>query len=748
MLVQIQSFLVVLGIAVALTGCTGLQPLSKHHEPSQDLGGSWLAHPDPSGSADFSAVEIDDSHWQKVPVPANWYLQGYDLSGVVWYRHHFTVSESLKDKRVRVHFQGVDYLSKVWLNGHYLGEHEGYFQPFEFEVTEYLEPDGENLLVVRVDSPLEEHGPDWSLHKRWIKGIFGHHDTRPGGAWSDRGQEKNTGGIWAPVYLHSSDRVMIDSVHITPQVDPSTKRASAVVNVKLDYAGARPDSFLVSTGLTPPNFLGASETEAQQRVILKPGTNQLSLFVPEDAYRLWTIWERGDPNLYRYTILVRDSAGMNLAKEDFLFGFRSIERGKTNGEWLLNGKRLFLRGTNYIGTQWMSEMSPRRYARDIELMKEANINIVRVHAHIASRDFYRQCDEAGMLVWQDFPLQWGYQDTPEFAAEAGRQVGDMVETLYNHPSIVAWSLHNEPPWDAVWMKWKYSGYNPEQNRELDEGLFDILKTYRDGRYKHLTSSTLEHPWLGWYSGHWLDYGKPTAQSLITEFGAQALPSLKSLRKIFSDEEMWPDNEQEWAKWNYHNFQRKETFEIAKVPMGESIDEFIHNTQQYQARLTQFAAESYRRQRYAPVVGAFQFMFVENWPSLNWGIVDYWRNPKPGFHALKIAYQPVLPSIEWSTDEFSVDEPVELGLWVINDLFRDFPDATLHYELVQDGKQILRRSLTLDIGADSGREVETVQMPGLAPGNYQLKTHITDHLGRSRGTNSFRFDVKDATNAQP
>ena len=83
--------------------------------------------------------------------------------------------------------------------------------------------------------------------------------------------------------------------------------------------------------------------------------------------------------------------------------------------------------------------------------------------------------------------------------------------------------------------------------------------------------------------------------------------------------------------------------------GESVTELIANTQRYQAELLQFAAESYRRQKHAPVGAIFQFMFNECWPSANFGIVDYWRRPKPGFAALARAYQPVLPSISWTPE---------------------------------------------------------------------------------------------------
>jgi beta-mannosidase len=209
---------------------------------------------------------------------------------------------------------------------------------------------------------------------------------------------------------------------------------------------------------------------------------------------------------------------------------------------------------------------------------------------------------------------------------------------------VAWSGHNEPPWDAAWLKEKYPDYRADQNRELDRVLTAALRHRDQSRYVHEASRTAGHSWLGWSSGTWRDYGNPATQTLITAFGVQALPDLENLRRFIPESDLWPTDDAGWETWKYHDFQPNETFTIAKVPRGASVTELIANTQRYQAEVLQFAAESYRRQKHAPVSAIFQFTFNECWPSAGWGIVDYWRRPKAGFAALARAYQPVLPSI--------------------------------------------------------------------------------------------------------
>lgn len=672
-------------------------------------------------------------------MPDNWFRQGKDISGYAWHRRAFDVTPAMAGKQARLVFEGVDYTADVWLNGQYLGHHEGYFQTFDFDVSSKIKA-GKNELTVLVNSPLETPQA-WSRHKQILKGIFSHHDTRPGGAWSVRGQEQNTGGIWAPVRLEVSDGIALRNVAVAPQKlegDIWSMRAELALDSKLP-AGSTVD---VEATLTPENFSGKPQTYRQQFKV-EPGQATLPLQFNVSQPQLWWPVGHGKPNLYRLKLSLKSPQSANadtLAQRDTVFGFREIRMDEATQQWLVNGKRLFVRGTNYISTQWLAEMTPQRYQRDISLMRDANINAVRVHAHIEAPAFYETCDRNGMLVLQDYMLQWGYSDDQAFMAEAERQAVDMVHSLSNHPSIAVWSLHNEPPWDSPWMQDKYKDYNPEQNKALDERLYQRIAKLDTSRITRKVSTTQEHAWLGWYSANWQSFAGPAAGPWITEFGAQALPELPSLKKIFKPEDLWPDTDEKWKVWEFHNFQPHETFELAKVAKGDNIQEFIANTQAYQAKLTEFAVESYRRQRYAPVAVLFQFMFNEDWPSVNWGIVDYWRVPKAGYEALKTAYQPVLPSIEWIKETYQPGETAELGLWAINDLWQDFPQAQYKLAVLKNNTPILQQSITLDIAADSGRKIQPLVIGRLQTGQYEVKVKIVDSHGKTLGQNQHRFEV--------
>jgi beta-mannosidase len=706
---------------------------------SISLDGEWKFAPGYLQPDNAYLPTFNDRNWRSIQVPGNWFLQGNDLSGVAWYRHHFQVNSELKNKVIQLVFEGVDYTGDVWLNGHYLGFHEGYFQPFRFVVSDYLKYNNDNVLVVKVNSPTEEPEKAWSLHKRLIKGVLNHHDTRPGGAWSVRGQEQNTGGIWAHVSLQISDRVAIIQQQVTPELDARYQNAIARVDLIIINPTPKQQPVRLSLQLQSVNFQEPIDKPIIQEQLLKPGTNQITINIPKTDPHLWWTWEHGKPDLYKVKTEIL-SKNKLLDRSSTTFGFRTIRLNPQSQAWELNGRRIFLRGTNYIASQWLSEMTRAKYSIDLKLMQQANINSIRVHAHIEAAEFYRLCDEMGLLVWQDFPLQWGYSDAPEFVSEATRQANDMVTMLYNHPSIFAWSIHNEPPWDATWMQYKYPNYNANQNRALDEAIYNSLRSRDSTRHLHLASTVNEHPWFGWYSGTWQDYGKPTKEPLITEFGAQALPNRSSLEKIFTAAELFPDTPAKLEKWKYHNFQPHETFDIAKVPMGKNIEEFIDNTQQYQARLNQFAVEAYRRQRYQPVSAIFQFMFVEDWPSINWGVVDYWRQTKPGYETLKRAYQPILPSIVIAKQQWKSGESIPVEFWLINDLYKSILNSTLTYILKRGETIVKQGSICLVITPDSGKLVHKFILPSLSLGDYQLTAKVTTPQSKLLGENSLILTV--------
>ena len=662
--------------------------------------------------------------YRDIQVPSNWYLQGLNHSGKVYYQKKFEISTQ-KDKEYYLIFKGVDYFCKVKLNGRLIGEHEGYFQEFSFMITNILK-DGENLLEVEVNSPCESVDI-WPNKKKLIKGIFNHHDTRPGSWDPEQGQDKNTGGIWNDVLIEEKSKICIDrNIKVSPLL-LKDGRAHIDIDIPLDN-----NDFLqeIEIKLEVSGIGFNKNFEIKKKIFLSSGKSHIHLVKTIDKPKLWTTWDRGKSYLYSLRCKILNSAKERLDEESIRFGIREIKiDDKWN--WYLNGKRFFPRGTNFIPTQWLSEYDNKMIARDIRMLKEANVNAVRVHAHINCQEFYDACDEAGILVWQDFPLQWSYEETDEFAQNALSQIEDMIDQFYNHPSIVVWCCQNEPSVN------RYT---------LDPLLYMTAKAKDSTRYIDIASDFAYHPYPGWYTSHYFEFHSLPAAPFINEFGAQALPNVETMREMMKEDELWPPK---WPVWAYHDFQYDPTFNVAQIDMGNSLEEFIENSQNYQSKLLKYAIENYRKNKYSKVTGIFQFMFVDNWNAITWSVVDYFRRPKKGYDVLKTVYQPVLIGMDLEREKISLNEIISFSnIWIINDTLDKYESTYAEICLFKDKEIVMEKKTEIGcIPSDTVKHFSNPHLPEelmnlnlTEKGKYVIKIELIDNTGNIISKNSYKIEV--------
>lgn len=658
-------------VALALASVAAADEVARCEKPCEELSldGRWAFAP---GAGDRA------SPGARVPVevPGNWFRQGHDVTGG-W----FVRSVSVPAGRYALRFDGVDYAATVSWDGREIGSHRGYFAPFELALE--ATGRGPHELAVRVDSPLEPPSA-WSLHKTLVKGVLAHHDTRPGGAWSERGQEANTGGIWGSVRLvrvHDGRVAQLSAL-----VSGSAGEAVVTARVRV-LELSRPASLRVT--LRAP---GGEVVARAERALAGAQEVEVRLGVARPEW--WWPRELGPQPLY---VLEASLGGRD--RRAIRLGLRTLAHDR-HARLLVNGVPVFLRGVNAIPTLYLADADRALVGRDLDLMRAAHVNAVRVHAHVTSPAFYELCDERGLLVFQDFPLQWGYSDAPAFAREALRQAGELVDAFGHHASIVRWTMHNEPPWTAPWMASKYPDYDPDQNRALDRALADHVAARDPSRPVEEASHTEAHLWKGWYSHSLAELDDPVAQPFITEFGAQAVPDVATLRTFLAPGKLWPFTPDAIDEWSFRNFQLDELRRVAKVPVGDDLQTLVANTQAYQARLVQAAAEGLRRQLWQPVGGIFQFFFNEHWPSVSWGLVDYRREPKEGYRALARAYQPTLPIAAPPRPGAS------LALWVVHEGARALDTATLEVFVERGRERTARAAIRVSVPARSVVRLDT------------------------------------------
>lgn len=625
-----------------------------------DLNGIWKFIPDPDSLLDIAAAlaRFSSEPSPSAPVPSNWELHGLkNFSGTVWYCREFQLQEINAGSSFFLKFDGVDYISEVYLNGVYVGRNEGYFAPFNVAIEHDFLKVGNNSLIVKVNSPFEEPGTVWPLHKKTVKGVLNHHDCRPGSWDLERGQDANTGGIWNSVTLIETGSVIAENVKISYDFLPEGE-VSLVIKMQLPGAWGEARPGVINVVLTPPS---GEKIEFRREILVTPVKREVVIIERLKGVDLWYPWDIGEQKLYNLTLILDEKELWNDS-----FGFRKVELD-SDERFFINDQELFLRGTNIIPEQLLSSLSRERIDMMVSMMKDANINIVRVHAHVTRKEFYDACDSAGILVWQDFPLQWTHDDSPEFAANAVTQIKKMVNYLYNHPSIAFWSCQNEPG---------------EQVETLDVLLEKAVLEEDSSRVVRRASNYEEHAYDGWYWGTYQHYAGAPMGPLVTEFGAQGLPHAGSLKQFLNSTTPPYD----WNEWRYHDFQPDQTFNIAGVQTGDSLDEFVENSQNYQALLLEFAINQYRRRKGKGITGVFQFMLIDCWPSITWSVIDYYGVPKKGYHAIKKSFDPLLLSVFLRQEKFHPGSMLNFEIWVVNDRYDSYENCRI--EVLLNGSRVV------------------------------------------------------------
>jgi beta-mannosidase len=681
--------------------------------PIQSLSGSWNYCPDLEGQGEkegFHLPGFDDTTWQDMPIPGHWHLAGLDFLGKVWFRKRFVPEQA---EGSRLCFKGVDYMARVWFNGNYLGSHTGYFDPFYFDVSDNMEPGRENIVAVEVDGSPD---PGFPFRKKFFKGGLGHWDMRPGG-WSERGQDMTTAGIWAPVYLESSGPAYL--AELVASVRKETDKDQWLVELDMSVINRRdmPLESELYISLSPKNFSAGTDYSFTERRTLAPGMNALHLEYLIDSPETWWTWDMGEPCLYLLSVkLVIEGNVSNQASRQV--GFREVS-WRDDGIYL-NDKRVFIRGSCYLSSLWLGEMTHERTLSDLDLVKGAGMNSLRICYHVEPLHFYDLCDQAGILLWQDFPMLWDYSTSGDSIAEAERQIRRMVRLLTHHPCIYMWVCHCEPM--------------APSNRMMDKRLAGaVAEEDRTGRRIKPSTFMQEHPFYGWYFGTRLGFVGIPGRPLPNEYGTQSLPRARA--RLWQDlgDAAWPPN----PAWEYHNYQPELFFSMRDC---SSLDEMIERSQAYQGEVLDFGIQSFRRAK-GKVWGTYIFTFVDAWPSITWSIVDYERNTKASYQRVKKAYKRVKLSMDILQDDkipspwlgwlawnnhFDMGEEFKANIWIINDLPKELQHARLTLELFGPKGILSSGENVLVIRPDSSEKAVHISVPlskEIPSGRYMLRARL-------------------------
>ncbi|HUF83940.1 MAG TPA: hypothetical protein VMQ81_05035, partial [Acidimicrobiia bacterium] len=579
---------------------------------------------------------------------------------------------------------GVFYFGDVWLDARYLGNTEGYFFPHTLEVTDALaaRPDDEHVLAIEVGCPRQSD----HTAKRIITGVFSHWDNLDP-AWTP-------GGLWRPVRVVETGPVRLARMSCVC-TEATEERGRLLLDLTLD-PGADPEPAPLPvrltarvTGPVPGDTL---LLEATREMSLAAGDNHLTWTLDVDRPPRWWPWRFGEGARLVDLEVTVEVDGEPSDTRRVRTAFRDVRMRR----WQLsvNGEHMFPMGSNQGPTRMaLADATADELRRDVQLAVDANLDFLRAHAHVTRPEFYEAADEAGLLVWQDFPLQWGY--ARGVRKQALPQARAMVDLLGHHPSIFVWCSHNEPlaidiqpgeDMDAGTLARAASSmFLPSWNKDiLDRSLARTLHRADPSRSVDLHSGILPriggggtdtHFYFGWYHGR-MDGLAPALRMVprlarfVTEFGAQAVPETAD----FMEPERWPDLDWD-GLFEHHACQR--LFFDRWVPPADytTFDEWRDATQEYQSALIQLQVEDLRRLKYEPTGGFCHFCFADGHPAVTWSVLDHARVEKRGYRALRDACRSVLAMVE----------PREGVLHVVSELRHGLEDAVI--EVRADGRRL-------------------------------------------------------------
>ncbi len=704
-------------------------PLEKliDHSREISLDGTWNYRADPGNEGtrkQFFSSSYDASAWQTMPVPSQWFVQGVDHHGVVWYRRTIQVPASFHGSVFELHFGAVDYEASVWWNGVYVGHHIGPYSSFKIDVTSVLHKGVANLVVVRVDCPLD---PGYENYKTLVQGNTTDDIIMP------YGREGSTGGIYRSVSLRARGDSGIDELWATTDLSQDLKRAN--VTVKLNLKNAAPfGKAEIRATLTEPEHAGgrARDFTATKAVKLNAGQVPVELPLTINDPLLWYPWEQGTP--YLHVLKVEAFRNGELSDTQFIrVGIRQVEFNEHEHYVLVNHHRIFLKGILNDDIHWRSLMDRRGYAQRVKMQKDANINIIRMIAHESGEDMYDLCDEMGMMIWQEMPLQWEYSRSSQIREEILGVVRETLVQTRSHASIVGWSAWNEggqPDFsDRISAVIRALDGTRPLTRASGHGEFDVHI------YPNMTDSLQRRTSL--WTGLKLNF--------VSETGSYGLSSEQAIREMAGENYFQFDSvDPIWDNFDSYRWSDDPVFPDAPKPAAwptEKIRQYvlakIKPSERFYAQYHKFQYENARAQRFDPTTALIHCRFDDAYPLAYSGApVNFNGRPKPAYFAIQNANRAVLPILFF-------DFAGAKDLRVVNDYwFHSWKGAKLTYRLrARDGKVVTDLTRIFDLPADStvividGKDTGDVWH---VPGGFFADLVVYDNDGKVLSDNHYDF----------
>jgi beta-mannosidase len=387
--------------------------------------------------------------------------------------------------------------------------------------------------------------------------------------------------------------------------------------------------------------------------------------------KLWQPNGWGDPNLYDIKVSLQKDSKM-IAEKSEKIGLRTVELIQEKDEkgkpfyFKVNGKPMYTKGTNWIpGDSFSPRMTKEKYQKLIKDCKEANMNMIRVWGGGIYEDdeFYKACDENGILVWQDFMFAGSFYPSDEnFQKNVEMEVKDQVERLQNHPSLALWCGNNEI--DEAIVNWGYQ----KQFKYSKEDSLQVWKDYKKIFHEVIPNSIQKYassdkqiywessPSIGWghkesltegdshYWGVWwgeqpFEIYNEKVPRFASEYGFQGMPTLETTKSMFSGNPELDLNNGTIKAHEKHSrgWEIIENYMKRDYIVPTDFVKYNYVSQLLQSRGMQIAIEAHRRAK--PYnMGTLYWQLNDCWPVVSWSSIDYLGNWKALHYQVKRSFE--------------------------------------------------------------------------------------------------------------
>lgn len=657
-----------------------------------------------------------------------------------WFRTDFTVPQSFKGKTVWLQLDGINYRAEVWVNGNLLSTINGMFIQDYIDVTDFVKVGEKNGLAIKVypvDVPGSAKPKSWGAAGEFHNGGNGNIGLNTtmlmtvgwDFTFMDGIRDRNT-GIWKNISLYATGRVALRHPFVKSELrKPDYDQARETVSVEIINPST---SNRVVSCKVKGEIVGENIT-FEKTFRLMRGEEKTATFSPAEfpqliinSPKLWWPVNKGPQNLYDLKLTVSVD-GKDCDSVKTRFGIREIVSDRKTPDksrvFYVNGKRLFIRGTNWIPEAMLRTSNERTYA-ELRYSRQSGVNLLRMWGGgIAESDYFFQlCDELGLLVWQEF---WMTGDTrhPHDKGLYMSNVESTVKRIRNHPSLAYYVASNESTevTGTPELLNKLDGTRGFQMQSECEGVHDGSPYKQVNPMQHYENTASPR-------GSRVDGFNP-------EYGAPTLPTVEILREMMDEKDLWPINKEVWDYLDGNGFHLMSTMYtdlVNNYGKSSSIDEFAQKGQLLGAINSKSIWEvwNYNKLDYGDRFCSGLLFWYHNcsMPQVASRMWDWSLEPTASLYHTANSLEPLHAQFDYLKNTVSV----------VNDYYREFKDYKVIAQVYDiDSKKVFEESAVVNLPSDGVvNDALTIRFPENISQVHFIKLILKDEKGKDVSSNFY------------